>query len=84
MQIENIKAIFCDEIFMIGRKLIRTEPRLKKSMETSSSLGGPHVIAAGDFYQIAPVRDIKFKDDKVYGWTTDCKPVECIIFVCTH
>ena len=60
------KAIFYDEISMVGRRLWnKADQRLKEIFGTNKDFGGLHVIAAGDFFQMAPVRDCYiFKDDE--------------------
>ena len=74
------KAIFNDEISMIGRHLWnKGDQRLKEIFERKEDFGGLHVIVVGNFYQMAPVRDsYVFKDDdRGYGalatnlWTKD-------------
>ena len=64
------KALFYDEISMVGRRLWnKGDQRLKEIFGTKKDFGGLHVIAVGDFYQMAPVRDCYvFKDDdRGYG-----------------
>ena len=64
------KALFYDEISMVGRQLWnKGDQRLKEIFGTKKDFGGLHVIAVGDFYQMAPVRDCYvFKgDDRGYG-----------------
>ena len=63
------KALFYDEISMVGRQLWnKGDQRLKEIFGTKKDFGGLHVIAVGDFYQMAPVRDYVFKDDdRGYG-----------------
>ena len=52
------KAIFHDEISMVGRRLWnKGNQRLKEIFGTKKDFGGLHVIAVGDFFQMAPVRD---------------------------
>ena len=75
----KIKAVFFDEISMVGRELFKkSEKRLREIMGTTKPFGGLHVLAVGDFFQMAPVMDSYiFKDDYInYGplainlWTT--------------
>ena len=64
------KALFNDEISMVGRHLWnKGDQRLKEIFGTKEDFGGLHVIVVGDFYQMAPVRDYYvFKDDdRGYG-----------------
>ena len=50
---------------MVGRRLWKkSDSRLKEIFGTKKPFGGLHVIAVGDFFQMAPVRDsYVFKDD---------------------
>ena len=75
----KIKAIFFDEISMVGRELFKeSEKRLQEIMGTTKPFEGLHVLAIGDFFHMAPVMDSYiFKDDHIsYGplainlWTT--------------
>ena len=64
------KALFNDEISMVGRGLWNGgDQRLGEIFGTKEDFGGLHVIVVGDFYQMAPVRDsYVFKDDdRGYG-----------------
>ena len=64
------KAVYYDEISMVGKWLWnKSDQRLKEIFGTKKDFGGLHVIAVGDFYQMAPVKDsYVFKDDdRDYG-----------------
>ena len=51
------KALFNDEISMVGRRLWnKSNQRLKEIFGTKKDFGGLHVIVVGDFFQMAPVR----------------------------
>ena len=58
-------AVMYEEVSMVGRDLFKkSEKRLQQIMGTTKPFGGLHVIAIGDFFQMAPVRDSYiFKDD---------------------
>ena len=71
---------------MVGRQLWnKADQRLKEIFGTKKDFGGLHVIAGGDFFQMAPVRELltyskMMKDDmdllqQIYGQNI-CK--------CTH
>ena len=54
----KLKVVFIDEIAMIGYELFKKqEQRLQEIMESPKSFGKLHIIAIGDFYQLAPVQD---------------------------
>ena len=62
--------MFYEEVFMIGRKLFnKSDLQFKETMGATKCFESLHVIATGDFYQMAPVKNISiFKDDyKDYG-----------------
>ena len=55
---------------MVGKWLWnKSDHKLKGIIGTKKNFGGLHVIAVGDFYQMAPVKDCYvFKDDdRDYG-----------------
>ena len=53
----NVKVLFL-EVSMIGRELMKkVNKRLQHIFGTTSIFGNLHVIAIGDFYQMAPVQD---------------------------
>ena len=53
----NVKVLFL-EVSMIGRELMKkVNKRLQQIFGTTSIFGNLHVIAIGDFYQMAPVQD---------------------------
>ena len=58
-------VVMYEEVSMVGRDLFKkSEKRLQQIMGTTKPFGGLHVIAIGDFFQMAPVRDSYiFKDD---------------------
>ena len=64
------KVLFNDEISMVGRCLWnKDDQRLKEIFGTEEGFGGLHVIVAGYFFQMAPVRDsYVFKDDDRGYW----------------
>ena len=54
----NVKVLFLEEVSMIGRALMKkVNQRLQQIFGTTSNFGNLHVIAIGDFYQMAPVQD---------------------------
>ena len=54
----NVKVLFLEEVSMIGRELMKkVNKRLQQIFGTMSIFGNLHVIAIGDFYQMAPVQD---------------------------
>ena len=54
----NVKVLFLEEVSMIGRALFnKVNQRLQQIFGTTAVFGGLHVIAIGDFYQMAPVHD---------------------------
>ena len=54
----NVKVLFLEEVSMIGRGLFKkVNQRLQQIFGTTKVFGGLHVIAIGDFYQMAPVHD---------------------------
>ena len=63
------KALFNDEISMVGRRLWnKSDQRLMEIFGTKEDFGGLHVIVVADFYQMAPVRDsYVFNDNRGYG-----------------
>ena len=65
----NVKVLFLEEISMIGRaNLKKVNQRLQQIFGTPTVFGNLHVIAIGDFYQMAPVRDSYVFSDH---YTTD-------------
>ena len=65
----NVKVLFLEEISMIGRaNLKKVNQRLQQIFGTPNVFGNLHVIAIGDFYQMAPVRDSYVFSDH---YTTD-------------
>ena len=58
-------AVMYEEVSMVGRDLFKkSEKRLRQIMGTTKPFGGLHVIAIGDFFQMAPVKDSYiFKDE---------------------
>ena len=59
------KVLFVDEISMVGTRLWqKVNQRLQEIFGSRKVFGGLHVIAIGDFYQMAPVLDTYlFRDD---------------------
>ena len=54
----NVKVLFLEEVSMIGRGILtKVNQRLQQIFGTSKLFGDLHVIAIGDFYQMAPVHD---------------------------
>ena len=54
----NLKAIFIDEISMVGYELFKKlEQRLWEIMGSPKPFGNLHIIAIDDFYQLVPVHD---------------------------
>ena len=54
----NPKAVFIDEISMVGYELLKKlEQRLWEIMGSPKPFGNLYIIAIGDFYQLAPVQD---------------------------
>ena len=53
-----LRIVFIDEISMVGYDLFKKlEQRLREIMGSSKPFGRLHIIAIGDFYQLAPVQD---------------------------
>ena len=54
----NVKVLFLEEVSMIGRGIFtKVNQRLQQIFGTTKVFGNLHVIAIGDFYQMAPVHD---------------------------
>ena len=54
----NVKVLFLEEVSMIGRGIFtKVNQRLQQIFGTNKPFGNLHVIAIGDFYQMAPVHD---------------------------
>ena len=70
LKYNKLKAVFFDEISMIGRELFKkSKKRLQEIIRTTKSIGGLHMLAIGDFFQMALVMGrYIFKDDHIsYG-----------------
>ena len=64
------KALFNDEISMVGRHLWnKGDQRLKEIFGAKEDFGGLHVIVVGDLYQMTPVRDSLHLKMMIELWT---------------
>ena len=57
-EVHKCQVLFLEEVSMIGRGIFKkVNQQLQQIFGTMKPFGNLHVIAIGDFYQMAPVHD---------------------------
>ena len=77
-EFEDVYAIFCDEISMVGsKKLLKINYRLQDLVDQSRSkeyMGGISFIASGDLWQLPPIMDRMVTENNTLDSRPECAP----------
>lgn len=68
----SVDTIIIDEISMLSLKLLDQIHYVMKSVRKNSyPFGGEQIILSGDFYQLPPVTNLRFRDDGMMCYHSD-------------